>query len=656
MLFLLVSFALALVFALSLTARAGLPDRRSNWVAVPLLVYANLILTALLAGLTFQFDSPLFWLATQMALAGGAYAYAGRPSFRFTLPRLTRAMVVASLRRHPVLWVLGVFLVGLYALAAVITVIMPPNEFDTLSYRLVRVIYWLQHGHIYPWDTHDYRQITYPPNTELLWGWTILGLGTDRLVGMVGWTVTPVVAGLVYAMGRLLAFTRSQSLFAALLWLTLPLTVLQSVSTQNDALLAFFAVGSIYFLYLGLKSGHRGALLLSGVGFGLALGTKTTVLFFLPGYALLALLLWLRRPREQFRAFLTWGVACIVGFAVFGSFIYVTNFVGLGSPIGAPSFIERASAADQSRLDLLRLNAPRYVAQMVDFTGLPPEQTHQWTQQRRIMLIRYEHHLPFVSENFRNWIYYTPPPHETLAWFGPLGFLVFVPGLAVGAWWAYRRRDLYLLGLVIIPPVFVLMHSIGLYWSPFRGRYHIPPVALAAPLMAWVVLVWRPVRWAVVALAIVVAVGTLNWNALRPLSGEQTIWNMSAMDRLTLSRDEPVTFIQQIEDEVPKDAVVGVALVTLPNAYNLEYLFFGREFSRTLVPLRITDPDRLPADSLTALVERGITYTLVTPPGESAPTPDYLIVHEDILAQLDDHSGFTTLASEHGLHLMRRTS
>ncbi|GAB4511481.1 MAG: hypothetical protein OHK0046_09630 [Anaerolineae bacterium] len=664
MVFLVLSVGLILVCALPLAAVFRLPGRIAPLIAAGVLACANVILTAQAASLVFQLSTHGFWLAMQAVLAViavGVWWQQGKPPLPFSGLRSatpTRADLVNSLRAYPLLWGFGVFVVLLYGFALYLTLSMPANEWDTLSYRLARVGYWLQHETLLPWDAHDLRQTAYPPNTELLWLWTMLGVRGGQLVGGVGWLTTLFAALLIGGMARLLGFNRAQTVFAVLVWVTLPLTLLQAVSTQNDALAGVFAVSSVYFLYLGLgyqghdrattlqkRPHHTGALIVSGLALGLAVGTKTTVLFFLPGYGLLVGLLFL--TQRQLRPFVIWGAACVVGFALLGMTIYAQNWIAYGSPLGKPSEVERVSDQDQTRLELVFLNAPRYAAQWLDTTGLPVRVAHYFNDVRRINLVNLFEPADFMRGSFWNWIHYTPPPHETLAWFGPLGVVLFLPGLAYGLWRAWRRRDVAVFGLVMIPVVFVLVHSALLYWSPYRGRYHVPIVMLAAPLMAWPYLhrSWSLVRWLVVALIVVVGINTLRTNDLKPLVGERAIWSLDTTARSLLSRQERFDLLYTLRAEVPPDAPLGIALTYTDIDFNLDYLFFGETRAREVMPL-------IPADSLREMAENGTRFILGSPPRAAAqPVPEYILIHEVILARIEDTSGYVEIGQGQQMHL-----
>ncbi len=648
MLFLALSLVLAVLMAALLTACAGLHTRPLKLLSIGLLVYANLILTGEITGTFGYFSTRWAWLLLQTGLtaaAAGVWWRRGQPAlnFRIAPPTLRRA----HFRQHVALWVMGAAVVAVYAVGIFIILYVPPNEWDTITYRLTRAAYWLQHGSLMPWDTQDYRQVIFPFNAELLWAWTMLGWGTDALVGFTSWVVTLSGAVGVIALARLFKLSRAQSLFAALLWLLLPLTVMQSYSTQNDVLTGFCALCALLFFYIGLRQGQTAPLLLSGVAVGLAIGTKSTALFFLPGLALVALFLWLQAPKARFRLMLTWALASIAGFMLFGMYVYAMNYAHTGNPFITSHLFNIAEIQATSPLDRVGVNTVRYIIQFGDVDVLPMFISTPLIRERADWL---NHYLGdwLISPNFASWLYGRIPPLETTMWFGPLIPLLMLPGLLYALYRGVRERDLYLLGLVIIPVVFVVVHSAALNWTPYRGRYHVPIIMIAAPLLAWPYFSakLRPVRWGAVAVAVFIAAYVTNFNMLRGFHGEVAVWNHDEIGRSLLARQD-FTLPYLLEEHVPAGAVLTVTLSPVEYQYNLEYLFFGRDLQYRLIPVQ-PSPQVMTLEALSQQQPNALLGTL-----PQQPTSDYIIIHQSILDRMDT-AGWQAIGSSQDIHLFRR--
>ena len=160
----------------------------------------------------------------------------------------------------------------------------------------------LQRGSFFPWATDRVWQITYPVNMQLQMFWTVLFLGTDRIVEIVQWLGALAAMLAVFGLARLLGASRAQALFAGLVWATFPEIVLEATTTQNDLVAGTLFAAMLYLFFLGLAKQNNGALVLSGVALALGMGTKQTLFFLIPGLGmavLLALLLSAQGERKD---------------------------------------------------------------------------------------------------------------------------------------------------------------------------------------------------------------------------------------------------------------------------------------------------------------------------------------------------------------------
>ena len=142
--------------------------------------------------------------------------------------------------------------------------------------------------------------------------------------GAAQWLAQLAVLAAVYGIARRLGWTRPAAAFASLLTATLSIVALESVTTQNDLVVAALAAAAAFFV-LGPT---RADVALAGLALGLALGTKLTVALALPALALLALAAGGAR-RLAWAAAATGGALLLVG-----SYGYALNLIHTGSPLG----------------------------------------------------------------------------------------------------------------------------------------------------------------------------------------------------------------------------------------------------------------------------------------------------------------------------------
>ena len=150
--------------------------------------------------------------------------------------------------------VLAVLVTGSLARA----VLYPPSNWDSLTYHLPRVFFWLQNGSVAHFPTAEPRQLFSSPfaNYAVLHVQAMTD-GGDRFVGLphVAAYVFMLIAVSLIAL-RLGATARGQW-FATLTAATVPMAVLQAPTTQNDLMCATWSLIAAYGV-LGLVEAASG--------------------------------------------------------------------------------------------------------------------------------------------------------------------------------------------------------------------------------------------------------------------------------------------------------------------------------------------------------------------------------------------------------------
>lgn len=169
----------------------------------------------------------------------------------------------------------------------------PPNNWDSMTYHLVRVIHWIQNGNVAFYPTCMPSQLELPPGAEYILLHLQLLSGGDRLANLVQWFAFAGGVVGVSNVARLLGAGRHGQILAALAAATLPSACLEAVTTQGDLVTAFWLV---CFIWLMLRLWQRpgGALpwpqwfcfLLAGLSAGLALITRAPSYIYVAPFAL----------------------------------------------------------------------------------------------------------------------------------------------------------------------------------------------------------------------------------------------------------------------------------------------------------------------------------------------------------------------------------
>jgi len=206
----------------------------------------------------------------------------------------------------------------------------PPNNWDSMTYHLSRVMHWIQQQSVAHYASHIDRQIFMTPFSEYWILNTVVLTGNDYFANAVQWMalVGSIIVStlLVQQVG---GSFRSQML-AAYLVLSIPIALYESLSTQTDLLAAFFVLSALFCflrLYLQWESAYVWSL---GISIGLALFTKATAYFFLLPLVICYAAVWLiRKEKRWFYAGLSISVVVILLNVPF----YARNFAAFQTPI-----------------------------------------------------------------------------------------------------------------------------------------------------------------------------------------------------------------------------------------------------------------------------------------------------------------------------------
>jgi hypothetical protein len=231
-------------------------------------------------------------------------------------------------------WSLLGGIVTVLALTGLTALWAAPTNYDSMTYHLVRIGYWMQQRDLAFFPTHIRRQLHLAPWSEFTLLNLILLTGSDRLVNLVQWFS---LAGCTLGSGliaRQLGGPPRAQLLAGLLTTTLPMAVLQASSTQTDLVGSFWLVCLVYHLLQLLAAPRLSLCLAAGVSLGLAVLTKGTGYVF--AAPLLAWFLGALRSRRALPFRRLAAASLLAGVAALGlnSPFYIRNYNFYGNPLG----------------------------------------------------------------------------------------------------------------------------------------------------------------------------------------------------------------------------------------------------------------------------------------------------------------------------------
>ena len=281
----------------------------------------------------------------------------------------------------------------------------PPNEWDSMTGHLNRLLYYLQHGSMAHFGGTNWNIDTYPKSicTLQIYNYLMSGKGENwfKAIHHSAYLITGFGA---FGIGRSLSNNFSAGVFCALIMWLLPNVLMQSITTETDIVLASYLTCLVYFLFTYREKLWRRYLYLAGLTFGIALGHKITFAFSLPPLFFIIMYTvfyeenWNKvisiknpsfSPQKQYEkitgnASVFWLIFARFKHLFFGLLIgiclftlptgYLTNLKVYDNPIGPPTAlkhqsIERAGTKKNLLIQGSR-NVIRYTIDMVNLDGL----------------------------------------------------------------------------------------------------------------------------------------------------------------------------------------------------------------------------------------------------------------------------------------------
>ncbi|MFY9580299.1 MAG: glycosyltransferase 87 family protein [Gaiellaceae bacterium] len=520
MLILLVSTAA--VAATALLVSSQLADGSiTQWLAgAYVLAFAEIVLVSLLLSV-----APHLTRWTLFAAVCGVFVVALAAVRRPTLPPIRSAVrLVLNALRDPAIATVAIVVVGVIGYSIALGLFSPPNDGDAIEYHLARGAFWRQqHAIGYVHGAGDARLDAFPPNGEIAMAFTMITSGTGRFAPLVQLLAALAGAVAVYGISRRVGIEVRESVFAALLFVTLPIVALQSSTGLNDVIVASLVAAAAFFLLRRSISN----LALGGTSVALLTGTKLTGLVALP---LLALVAFVARRERRLITLSVVGVSSAVG-----AYWYVLNLVKTGHIFGAVAgergqaggleVVSRTARLGTDAFELtgaIGLDRLFYVGAAVCLAAMAlivrrsSRERATWAALAAgatlapLVLVSADHLLirgisKFFFEIGRSDLTFASrsatKASPIFSWWGPLGVLLtlLAAGFVVRA---ARRREMPAVAVVLVaaPAIAVVLLGIAIPYWEWNGRYIAGSFALA--VATWgAALAVRPVAWAAASLA-----------------------------------------------------------------------------------------------------------------------------------------------------------
>ncbi len=484
-----------------------------------------------------------------------------------------------------------------------------PNEWDSMTGHLNRVIRYIQHGTMAHFGGTNWNMDTYPKSVTTIQIYSYLITGNTenamKLIHHLSYWITLVS---VFGVSQRIARNLSASIFCALAFSLFLDFLMQAITTETDIVLTAYLSCVLYFLFSFHSTKNNVYLYLTGLAFGVTYGHKVTFTLLLPAvFMVMVYTVFLSPDRKVFfDRVLKLGTAIVLSMLIYTlPSGYIRNLQVFGHPIGPPTALKHQSVERAGSLDNLLKQGTRNVFRYgIDFANLDGLRNAQWgydintTIRKPLIYLEDKLNLRLIDETDftivpftfqRRFDYYNANPYWGVFGFAliwPLIILVFLRIINSKVHWFLAAG--------------ILLHYLAICYSaaydPFKGRYFIETGMFASFFLLLLfthhkISILKPYRWlwkGYVGLIVIIACISgvmsvyLNIRSL-PIAayGHPSAFTADRMYMQMFARPDSYPAYARFDSIVPQDATVALGTIN----DDFEYPLYGKDLTRKLITI-----------------------------------------------------------------------
>lgn len=484
-----------------------------------------------------------------------------------------------------------------------------PNEWDSMTGHLNRVIRYIQHGTMAHFGGTNWNMDTYPKSVTSIQIYSYLITGNTenamKLIHHLSYWITLVS---VFGVAQRIARNLSASIFCALSFSLFLDFLMQAITTETDLVLTAYLSCILYFLFSFHSTKSNKYLYLTGLAFGIAFGHKVTFALLLPAVFMVMIYTVFLSPNRQvfFNRVIKLGIAIVLSILVYTLPTgYIRNIQVFGHPIGPPTALKHQSVERAGSTANLLKQGTRNVARYgIDFANLDGLRNAQWgydlNTYMRLPFVFLEDKLnlrlveetdftivPFTFQ--RRFDYYNANPY-----WGVFGFALVWPLILLVFFRIINSRVHWFLAAGILLHYLAICYSAA--YDPFKGRYFIETGMFACFFLLLLfthhkLSIIKPYRWVwkgyiglIVFTACISGIMSVYLNVrCLPFAayGHPSAFTADRMYMQMFARPDSYPAYAKFDSLVPQDAVVALGTIN----DDFEYPLYGKNLTRKLITL-----------------------------------------------------------------------
>ncbi|MEY4384499.1 MAG: hypothetical protein RI995_2041 [Bacteroidota bacterium] len=478
----------------------------------------------------------------------------------------------------------------------------PPNEWDSMTGHLNRILYFLQNRNTHYFVGTNWNIDTYPKSFPAHQVYSFLMMNKNEIWfkfhNISSYFIT---AFAFYGIMKRLGFEFQTRLIVSSLYLLIPISIIQSTTTDTDIVLACYVSILVYYILSYFDNFEKRYILLSALVFSIGLAHKITFVYsILPILLLIGILIWKNKNNNPFRHIKYILSSYLISLLVIvGPAGYLSNIIHYQHPIGPKiatqhQSVERAGNINSILVEGSR-NILRYTFDILNPDGLRnlPEVEKINSKIKRIysrvdkkLSLKLEDETNFTIIPFsfnRRDLFTNGTPIIGLQ---ILFVILSIPILFIKS---NRCNKSILIGLVVAFLLHLMAISFTAPYDPWKGRYMQSSFVFLLPLSGLIIekilhknsKIIFSLTFTILVLVGLSAFFTISLHQRTLLFGKNNIFHQSRMESLTISRPDITKAYRNFDLIVPQQAIV--ALATINDDY--EYPLWGNKFSRKLIPI-----------------------------------------------------------------------
>ena len=448
----------------------------------------------------------------------------------------------------------------IFAAVGLIAVVSPPNNWDSMTYHMSRVVHWIQNRSVEHYPTSYVPQLYHPPGAEFAIMHFQIITGGDRFANLIQWLSMLGSAIAVSLIAQQLGANQRGQVFAAVFAATLPMGILQASSTQNDYAVCFWIV---CFVSCGLAGMSAGITLSNtlriGASLGLALLTKTTAYIFALPFIIWFIIVGIKRYHQKMLPPILM-IATVTLLLNIGH--YWRNYDLFGYAIGAPQ-----SFTKEYKIEIFTL--PTFLSNIIRNLAMHTGTSISKINGLIVAVVKLLHKILGVLPNDprTTWppgqVYAltTPSFNENNAT-NPIHFgLIFATLILILNQPKLSKIKIVAVYLTATISTFLLL-CLLLKLQPWHSRHHMTTFILFAPLFGLTFSQLSNYKIAnyIVGILIFMSLPWISHNKFRPLIGEANIFNSSRNELYFTSRPKIEFAYNQAVDFVKSQNCTNIGL------------------------------------------------------------------------------------------------